>query len=238
MPQNLIEVPKGFTPVHSFDLIGTLMNLEEFGRRRLAGFRELVANRDLAIKCGVDLERAEEYAALYLRLLNKDPTVRGPRTTEIVNAVIKPLEASGIKVNYHGIFYDDALGAIDNILSAGQGVIIFSTQYQPWLRETLPAGIASRVGNIYGDHRKTEHPEAFQDVYQAEERMQRMLVTHTADELKELQTAEKSGRFKHLIFVNRLSQDSQFQTGIEMTLYSGVTTLAMVKYQDMVVRQK
>ena len=227
-----IIVPSGRKPVHSFDLYGVLVDGIALGEQSIRLF-EQVAPAD-----GISPDDVARVVADYRALGRGEPWATGERKVPIIDALEQPLRKHPeLRPDYKATFQDDGLYVLRQILDAGEGIIVFSSKTPDWLRENLPEDIGTRVGHMYGDRKHL--PEAFQRVYDAEQALGRQVVTHTADELPELQAAVASGLFEgnkgKLVFVNRndsIRKDQALGAGID--LYVG--DLREVGYTGLIQR--
>jgi len=192
-----IIVKNGIQPAHSFDLWGPIVDAAKLGQKKIELYRQLAADQK------IDPETVEKVIADYQGLLEGQHWATGERKGEIIDALQGPVKQAGLDVSYNGTFQEDGLYVMQEILDAGEGVIVFSSKPAPWLKENLPREISDRVGDVYAD-KKTD-PEAFRRVFDSESRRNRRVISHTADELPELEAAVKSELFvkQGLIYVNR-----------------------------------
>ena len=83
--------------------------------------------------------------------------------------------------------------------------LIFSTKKQGWINEYLVPLLGEIEIPLY-EGNKSE-PETFAEVYQQEAALGRIIITHTADELPEMEAAVESRLFSgtngKTIFINR-----------------------------------
>ncbi len=200
--------------VHSFDLWGPIVDSVALGQQKIALYREIAPRRRLSP------EQIEETAANYQRLCRGDPWATGERKRGIITAlegILTPDDLCGI--DYKKTFQPDALYALPNILDANQGVIVFTSAPAPWLKRNLPEEIRERMGKVYVG-RKTE-PSEFNRVIAEEAAGQRVVVSHTADELPELRAALQSklmldGTLVYIARNNVSSEETIRREGIDL----------------------
>ncbi len=203
--QGQIIVPSGLLPVHSFDLYGPIVDSEALGEQSIKFFEQIFKAE------GISEEQAVQIISDYRALARGELWATGELKLPIINAIESPLKKyPELQPDYHAALQMDGLCVLIEILTYGEGASVFTSLHPDWLIKVLPEDIGSRI-NIYAD-RKTK-PEAFQRVYAAELAQNRRVVTHTADELPELEAAVQSGLFSgnngRLIFVNRNDQVSE-----------------------------
>lgn len=206
-----IIVKSEIQPVHSFDLWGPIIDADKLGQKQIELYRQLASEQK------IDPETVEKVVADYQGLLEGQPWATGERKGKIIDALQCPVKQAGLEVSYDGTFQEDGLYVMQEILDANEGVIVFTSKPAPWLKENLPREISDRMGDVYAD-KKTD-PEAFRRVFDAESRLNRKVITHTADELPELEAAVKSMLFEKqgLIYVNRNNSNSA-----EIVLVKGI----------------
>ncbi len=194
-----IFVPSGFQPVHSFDLYGPIVDALALAEQRIKHFEQIAALE------GVSPEDASRIVSDFKALARGEPWATGERKISIFQALEQHIaKHPHLQPDYKAALQPDGLCVLNEILIYGEGVSVFTSAHPDWLIKVLPEDIGAKI-NIYAD-RKTK-PEAFQKVYDAEMAKGRRVVTHTADELPELEAAVQSGLFSgnkgRLIFVNR-----------------------------------
>lgn len=197
-PSHII-VPSGLLPVHSFDLYGPLVDSEVLAEHDIRSFEQIFRIE------GISEEQAVQIISDYRALARGELWATGEKKLPIVHALVGPLKKyPELQPDYKAALQMDGLYVLSEILTYGEGASVFTSLHPEWLIKVLPEDIGARI-NIYAD-RKTK-PEAFQKVYDAEMSKGRRVVTHTADELPELEAAVQSGLFSgnqgRLIFVNR-----------------------------------
>lgn len=226
--ERYIIVPSGLKPVHSLDLYGPILNTEQLGEQSIEYFRQIVEQE------GISPEETIRIINDYRALLKGEPRTTGELKSGIIDAIKKPLaKHPHLKPDYQKGLQEDSLVVMNDILDAGEGVIIFSSKAADWLKVELPSNIAERVGNVYGSPKNK--PEAFKQVYDAELSNGHRLVTHTADEMLELEVAVSSRLFRDgkLIFINRNDQVSREQA-ISKGIDYYVNDLRDVSYSKLV----
>lgn len=214
--QGTIFVPKGIVPVHSFDLWGPVIDAKLLGERKINLYRDWMSDEPHPI----DEEHTthmNQVIADYQALIDGEAWALGERKGEIINALESVVRASETPINYDGVFQEDGLYVLNEILDAGEEAIIFTSKPAPWLKPNMPKEISERLGEVYAD-KKTD-PEAFKRVYAAEASRNRQVITHTADEMPELEAAVKTGLFQKegLIYINRNNTN-----GMDTVLAAGV----------------
>jgi hypothetical protein len=169
----------------------------------------------------------------YRALLDGKPWATGPRKAEIIDALAAPAPSNEHQLCYDSCFIQDALEVIKEILEAGEGAIIFTSEPAPGLREQLVPKIGERIGVVR--HGNKTDPGSFKAVYDLERRFGNIIITHTADELPELIAARKSGLFQPgaLIYVNRNDSNSEKMVESE-GIHCYVNDLRNVKYTTLV----
>ena len=188
-------VPTGIRPVHSFDLWGVILD------QRIIGQYKIDRYRAFARENRVPEDEMERVVHDYLALINGEPWATGSRKNSIVEAITKPAALEGIGDHYASAFQEDALIVMQEILDAGEGVVIFTSGPAPGLLDRLPPGISERIGGLrYGNKADTG---AFKELFKSEAKLGHRVVTHTADELPELIVGKESGLFERggLIYV-------------------------------------
>ena len=203
MSERKIMIPSGFRPVHSFDLWGVVVDKYALGERKIAIYEKL-AKREK-----VPEEEIKRVVRSYRALLENASWATGKRKAEIIQAIGSPALADEIQRYYASAFAQDALYVMREILEAGEGLMIFTSEPAEGLVDQLAASLGERIGEVrYGD--KTD-PASFRAVYEEERRLGNIVVTHTADELPELIAARESGLFQPggLIYVNRDDSNSE-----------------------------
>lgn len=231
--EGYVIVPTGLQAVHLWDLYGPLVQPTVLGKRTIELFRELSADPTERARLGIEESQVEEIVGNYQALVNGKPWTTGERKVGIIDAVEGPIKASGRPVSYEGVFYQDALTAMAEILAAGEQVSIFSSKYPDWLKANLPEELAERMGELYGD-RKTQGA-AFQRVVDLERQAGRHVVSHTADELPELVAARDSGVVPHRVYVARNDVNSR-AAATEAGVHQFVTDMAEPRYTELVKR--
>lgn len=229
--ESCIIVPSGLLPVHSFDLYGPLIDSLILGEQSIRLFEQIARQE------GISPEKAKEIIDNYRALLRGEPWATGEQKFGIMSALDGPLQKHPeLQPDYKIALQVDGVAVLREILEAREGVLIFGSKLNEWIRWTLPDEMGKRI-NLYAD-RKTK-PEAFQRVYDAEMVKNRRVVTHTADELPELEAAVKTGLFTgdkgRLILVNRndqVSEDVARSKGID----SYINDLRTIGYSSLVKR--
>ena len=224
-----IIVPKEGIQVHCFDLYGTLVDQNIMGKKTLDAFKELVDMPEEEKQKAIDdynaLSAGEDWAVV--------PEVKG----RIIDAVRGPLKASGFEESYVGGFYQDGLDVLDIILTHGQRAIVFNTRFNPAVGRDLPNGMGSRMGFYAPDMLDTasakSDPQSFQEVYDREAALGGRVISHSADELPELEAAVQSGLFgANTVYVNRGNGKSE-QEARSIGVEHYVRKLTEVQYVEM-----
>ena len=200
-----VIVPSGLLPIHSFDLYGPIVDSEVLSEQSIRLFEQIVDRENISP------EDAAKIISDYRALSRGELWATGEMKLPIVNALCQPLgKYPELQPDYHAALQMDGLYVLNEILMFGEGVSVFTSVPPDWLIPNLPEDIGARI-KVYAD--KKTKPEAFQRVYAAELAQNRRMITHTADELPELEAAVQSGLFSgnkgRLIFVNRNDQISE-----------------------------
>jgi hypothetical protein len=190
-------IPSGFRPVHSFDLWGVVVNQYVLGQHKIEIYEEI------AKRAHVPKKVRERAVRNYRALLNGESWATGPRKAEITGEMNCPGLDDEIRRYYASALMEDALYVFDEILDAGGGIVIFTSEPAPRFKEQLPSGLRESIGEIR--HANKSDPASFKEIYAQERSLGHIVVSHTADELPELIAARKSGLFHQagLIYVNR-----------------------------------
>ena len=225
-----IFVRQGIVPVHSLDLWGPIVDAGKLGAIKIDAYREVRAGQ------GVSDQDAAKAIADYQGLLDGKDWATGKRKRSIIKGVEKVLEDASVSIGYGQALQEDGVHVIREALDNGHGVIVFTSKAAEALRKGLPGDLGTRLGTIY-DGGKTD-PMEFRRVYETEQAMGRHVVSHTADELPELEAAVASGLFQPqgLIYVRRndsKSRDEVLTAGVGQF----VDDLRDVGYVDMVAEQ-
>ena len=195
--------------------------------------------RQIAEAEGISPEGAEKIVSDYLALAQGEPWTTGERKKGIIDALYTPLEKHpDLQPDYRKAFQVDGFAAVREILDAGEHVLIFSSKVPKGFKEILPEDIAHRIQLYEG---VKVRPEAYEKLSQDELKFGHRLVSHTADELPELEAAVKSGIFSNnqgrLVFIKRNEQVSDAaarSAGIDFY----VSDLKMVGYSRLVKREQ
>ncbi len=198
--------------IHSFDLWGPIVDATELGKRKVELYRQIAVDRN------IDPEVAKKVIADYQGLIDGESWATGKRKGEIINALEGVVGKSGLPINYDGVFQEDGLYVMDEILNAGEGVIVLTSKPASWLKENLPSELGERVGEVY--HGDKSDPNTFIEVIGNESAQGRHVISHTADELPELIAALGTGLFdeRGLIYINRNNSNTP-----EQVLSRGIT---------------
>jgi hypothetical protein len=223
-----IIVSSKLKPVHSFDLWGVVVDQYVLGQRKIDIYKEN------AQKKKVPEDEINRVVQDYRDLLDGKSWASGQRKGEIIEAIDGPTLGKEIQRYYASAFIQDALYVIQEILDAGEGVIIFTSEPAPGLKEQFIPDIGERIGEIRCGNKAK--PGSFKAVYELESQLGNSVVTHTADELPELVAARKSGLFHPdgLIYVNRNDSNSEDRVGNE-GIHCYVDDLRDVKYTTLVI---
>ena len=230
-----IIVPSGLTPVHSFDLWGPVIDSVELGMQQLAFFKEVAAGE-------LPPEEIEKLTSDYVALLRGEPwATQGDEKRRIAGA-IKQYTAGKFEGDFSTTYQLDGLQAMREIIDAGERVSIFSTMPVEGTIENLPEDIRERlVGVIYANDLETANSKSEASAYHEINDMlagrKMRMVSHTADELPELEAAVQSGLFAGnqglTVFVNRNDQVSpDLAKGKGIDLY--VNDLGTIPYGSLV----
>lgn len=214
-------------PMHSFDLWGVIVDQHTLGQQKIDIYEEIARKEKISEH---EITRVTQN---YRALLDGKPWATGPRKAEIIDALAAPAPSNEHQLCYDSCFIQDALEVIKEILEAGEGAIIFTSEPAPGLREQLVPKIGKRIGVVR--HGNKTDPGSFKAVYDLERRFGNIIITHTADELPELIAARKSGLFQPgaLIYVNRNDSNSEKMVESE-GIHRYVNDLRNVKYTTLV----
>jgi hypothetical protein len=196
-------IPSGFLPVHSFDLWGVVVNQYVLGQHKIEIYE------DIAKRGHVPKEVTKRVIQNYRALLKGESWATGTKKAEITGAIHCPGLDDEIKHYYPSALMEDALYVFGEILDAGGGIVIFTSEPAPGFKEQFPSGLRERIGEIR--HANKSDPVSFKEIYARERGLGHIVVSHTADELPELIAARKSGLFRQagLIYVNRNDSNSE-----------------------------
>ncbi len=197
-----IVVKSGVTPVHGFDLWGTLVDQIVFGPRVIEAYHALASanvesrtGKSVGTVAGTSAGTDEEMAQIatniqnYQGVLDGKDWATGARKKEFVDAVEEPLwqayargEAS---VNFEGALYTDALSVMSDIVASKEGLCIITTGNSFWIKKALkdasPA-VGEAMGEVYFGNKST--PAPFDTAMEDLVRQGRQLVSHTEDQIK------------------------------------------------------
>lgn len=180
---------------HSFDVFGVIVDARKMQEVHLATYP------DIADRLGIPEEEQVQTVHDYTALMNKKPWTLTERKKGIIAAMKDPLKRGGYQDDFSQALYEDAIQVMEDIIEAGENVIAFSSR--PWDTGCLPGDLGERVRFRQGDKTK---PQTFKDFTRAEYFENGMkVVSHTADELPELEAAFASGNFEiqSLVYVER-----------------------------------
>ena len=206
-----IIVPSGLVPIHSFDMYGPIVDSWILGEEQVQLFQEAARREKF------EPDSIEKIISDYRALNRGESWATGLKKPEIIDALKKPIDRhSDLQPNYQAALYADALDTIKDIVGAGERILIFSTRKQKWINDyLLPFVGEMEIPQYEGNKAK---PETFQTAYEQELALGRRIVTHTADELPELEAAIASGIFSEkqgkTIFVNRNNTVSNEQAKV------------------------
>ena len=181
--------------VHSFDLWGPIIKENVIGERQIELYRQIMKGK-------LPPETIEEVVKNYRAVNKRDPEAIEHKT-EYLKALKDPIRKSGLAVSYKGGYFEDGLATLRDILDTGEGVIIIASEPDPHAVANLPEDIRQRIGNFY--HGSKKIPDIFRQVYDQESKQNRRVISHTNDEIKELESAIASGVFQkgNLIYIDR-----------------------------------
>lgn len=232
--QDKIFIQNRQKPIHLFDLWGVIVNSMEAGLGVVNAIKENAYWDFEARHMGTEktIVDADAYVAEicdnYKKVLTGELT--GAEKKEALK--MGHMFASEPKLDsYENCFYQDALDAMRDILNSGELVAVYSNDIRPWVKREMPRDIAERVTAFYeaGPNGKTS--EDFQRIF---ELSQRRIVSHTADQLQELEAALKSGILdgNHLVYVDRNGQLSEAKVK-EAGIMNYVSDLRKVDYRGL-----
>ncbi|MBT4824069.1 hypothetical protein HN695_03175 [Candidatus Woesearchaeota archaeon] len=224
-----VYIKSGIKPVHGFDLWGTLVNQLVLGPRVIEAYQALMHDRatteDLKAKVTENIKN-------YQGVLDGKDWATGQEKGKFVGNVEDPLwhaySGGKAEVNFQGALYDDALGAMDNIAVAGQGLCIITTGKSFWIKKALN-DMAPEIGIVMGEvyFGSKSKPAPYDIAIEDISKKGGQLVSHTEDQLKGFAGLFDSRRAmfatgdEHL--VHRLIPSLMFQTA---TVYVERTNLA------------
>ncbi len=215
-----IIVPPGLVPIHSFDMYGPIVDSWILGEEQVRLFQEVSRRENL------NPSSVERIISDYRALNKGESWATGLKKPEIIDALKKPIDRHpDLQPNYQAALYADILDTFKNIVAVGERILIFSTRKQKWINDYLQPVIGEiEIPQYEGNKAK---PETFQAAYEQELALGRRIVTHTADELPELEAAVASGIFSgeqgKTIFVDRnntISNEQARAAGIDFYVSS------------------
>src|SRR3989338_1231477 len=213
--EQYIIVPSGFKPIHSFDMFGVLVDSWKLGEEQVRLFKEVIQREEL------DQNVADKVIANYRALNRGEEWTTGSQKRAIIDAIKIPLERhADLQPDYLSTLYQEGIDVLREIYEAREQALIFSTKKQEWVTQHLAPLIGNVTIPLY-EWNKID-PMEFLKVGEEENSLGRRIVTHTADELPEMQAAVKSelfsGKRGKTIFVNRnntISREQIVNEGID-----------------------
>ena len=193
----------GLRPTHSFDLWGVLLDQNLLGERKIEIYKQQAGKNQL------EEDEVRQVLKDYRDFLDGKPWATGSRRSDIIDALDSLKGVKDVEKDFARAFMQDTLKVMEDILEAGEGVIIFTSKPAPGLREQLSSTLGRTIGEVrVGDK---GDPGTFKSVYELERQQGNRLISHTADELPELVAANKSGLFpsRNLVYVNRNESNSK-----------------------------
>ena len=234
-----IIITEGTQLIHGFDLWGTLVDQFVFGPRVIEAYQTLMDGRVTTDELKV---KVAQHIKNYQGVLDGEDWATGERKKEFVDNVEEPLwqaySRGKAEVDFSGALYDDTLGAMDNIVTAGQGLCIITTGDSFWIKKAL-MDMAPDIGKVMGEvyfGNKTQ-AETFEAAAQDLMTKGGQLVTHTEDQLKGFAGLLKSDLVKRIntVYVERAdlaTPDQVHAAGI--TIYT--TDLRRIPYTGREIR--
>lgn len=227
-----IFVPSGITPVHSFDLWGTLVIQDVLGPRVLEAYNQLMSGQETPETIAQNIANYDgvlkgDKKALENKKLHVD-TIEDPLWTAYLRGEID--------VNFEGALYQDALTVMDDIAKAGEGLCILTTRNSPWVHKAVASvnpmvGIV--LGKVYSGNKAL--PQAYETAAEDLIRSHAQMVSHSEDQMKGLAGILQS-ELRHqvmLIYVERIglaTADEVLSKGIDHY----VTDLTRLSYTQLV----
>ncbi|MBS3122848.1 HAD family hydrolase [Candidatus Woesearchaeota archaeon] len=178
-----IFVPSGITPVHSFDLWGTLVIQDVLGPRVLEAYNQLMNGK-------------ESPETIAKNIANYDGVLRGDKKAlenkkVHVDTIEDPLWNAYLRgeidVNFDGALYQDALNIMDDIAKAGEGLCILTTGNSPWVHKAVASVnplVGGVLGKVYSGNKAL--PQAYEAAAEELKRSHAQMVSHTEDQMKGL----------------------------------------------------
>ncbi|MBI4453783.1 HAD family hydrolase [Candidatus Woesearchaeota archaeon] len=178
-----IFVSSGITPVHSFDLWGTLVIQDVLGPRVLEAYNQLMNGKESP-------EIIAQNIANYDGVLKGDKKALENKKVH-VDTIEDPLWTAYLRgeidVNFDGALYQDALTVMDDIAKAGEGLCILTTGNSPWVHKavaSLNPIVGDVLGKVYSGNKAK--PEAYEVAANDLSRNMTQMVSHTEDQMKGL----------------------------------------------------
>ena len=200
---------------HNFDLWGPIVDQWEYSVRKLD-----LLPRASQLTVQERKKIREEYEAL---MRGEEWATMNPDKARICHALNDALEKARVEPDPTGIIYPEALAVIREILAADQGLNIYTTKMDEGagreLERLLGLQVFRKIGIYEGNKTSIE---GHQKVFTEEAAKGRRVVSHTADEVREL-TPLLEGRLltpERVIYVARfggsLSPEQVRAAGIQV----------------------
>jgi hypothetical protein len=181
--QGSIIVPSGIIPIHSFDLWGTLVMQQVLGPRVLEAYDELMRGQE-------DPDVVRRNIANYNDILEGDPVAlenKKAYVDTVEDLLWAAYTTNRIDVDFNGVFYQDAMDVMADIVGAGEELCILTTGDSPWVIQavtSLDPDVGRRIRGVYsGDKTLSKTYEGTAEDIAANNGQ---VVSHTEDQLKGL----------------------------------------------------
>jgi len=198
------------TPVHSFDLWGTIVIQDVLGPRVIEAYQSLQRQ-------GETPEEIKGHVSDYEAILRGEKEALKTKT-EIVAAVEDPVwnayARREIDINFDGSLYEDSLEVMAEIAQAGEGLVILTTGSSPWIKQAVTSvnpKVGETISKIY--HGNKSLASTYEQVAEDISHKGGVLVSHTEDQLKGFEGILQSDLAKtvNLIYAERNNNASKEQ---------------------------
>lgn len=212
-----IIVPK--KEIHTFDVWGTFVNSFVLGAQKVAAMREIAA------KQGISQEEIDRRATLYNDLIHGEDyaQARKMEAIELVENLVK-----GTTPDYSNAWLPDGINAMEALLSKGHAVALFGSARDEDLWAHLPNGLNGYLTDFYAG--KKADVATWVRVGQQISGQNLEWISHSADELPELEAAVKSRLVPVTVMVERLGKD-RLQKSIDLGISQYVFSLDFADYR-------
>ena len=228
-------IKSGQKPMHLFDLWGVIINSMEAGLGVIEAIKPKIESDFYTMSIGredMTLKDAEKYIAEVCG--NYKKVLTGELTGEAKKQAIKRAHFYGTEPaldNFDNCFYQDALDSMRNILDNREQVAVYSNDIRPWVKREMPQDITERVTAFFeaGSNGKTS-----EDFKRIIGETQNRVVSHTADQLQELEAALQSGMIdgNHLIYIDRNGKLGEAEVK-EAGIMRFATDIRTINYQEL-----